>query len=100
MRMHAKADYARLRVSAVSTVHIAANGRFPPIAAIQIVGYRNNEPAYAGSKHLQMFALALVHERGELRRGAAKSAGARQRNRGLLRLARNDGWSQWVASTR
>ena len=27
---------------------------------------RIKEPAFAGSKHLQMFALSLVHERGEL----------------------------------
>ena len=30
--------------------------------------FRNtkDEPAFAGSKHLQMFALTFVHERGEL----------------------------------
>ena len=27
---------------------------------------QRNEPACAGSKHLQVFALSLVHERGEL----------------------------------
>jgi len=38
-------------------------GRSPPIAGIQI---DKDEPACAGSKHLHMFALSLVHERGEL----------------------------------
>ena len=40
-----------------------ANVAFPPIAGIQI---DKDEPACAGSKYLQMFALSPVHERGEL----------------------------------
>src|SRR3984885_7880559 len=28
--------------------------------------HRKDEPAYAGSKNLQMFGLSLVHERGEM----------------------------------
>jgi hypothetical protein len=40
-----------------------ATGGSRPIAAIQI---DKNEPACAGSKYLQMFALSLVHERSEL----------------------------------
>ena len=39
------------------------NSSYPPIAAIQI---DKDEPASAGSKYLQMFALSLVYEAGEL----------------------------------
>jgi len=47
-----------------STEIAPATGCFPP--PLQSFRKTKDEPACAGSKHLQMFALSLVHERGEL----------------------------------
>ena len=39
------------------------NVSFPPMQSFRKA---KDEPAFAGSKHLQMFAFSLVHERSEL----------------------------------
>src|ERR1700722_7323252 len=39
------------------------NVSFPPMQSFRKA---KDEPAFAGSKHLQMFAFSLVHERNEL----------------------------------